>query len=109
MKIELSAASFEAIKLAKEFESTREEKENSFSLNRTINSDNIVFKAVNDNYLRINQGYNNENKNVLVCCTGDDKSMALLTCIGNIFGSANTNVLLINHHKNRSLVNFLFF
>ncbi len=103
----LTGLAYYTNKLSKYLEEEREPIEETLSLNRNIDTNNIVFKSVNDNCIRINQGVEIENKQVLVCCTGDNNSMALLTCVANIFGSDNTNVLLINHHKNNTVKMFV--
>ncbi len=103
----LSGLAYYANIISNKLEEEREPIEETFSLNRSIDKDNIVFKSVNENCIRINQGIDIDNKKILVCCTGDNKSMALLTCIANIFGSDNTYVLLINHHKNTTLKMFV--
>ena len=47
----------------------------------------------------------NTNEEVLVSCTGDEKSMALLNIITNIF--ENVSVLYINHHNSDVLTDFI--
>ncbi len=106
----LSGMAYYANKLSKSLLKDHKENEEDIeilNLNRNLNEDDKLFKSVRDNCIRANQGTNFNNKKVLVCCSGDNKSMALVTCIANIFGNDNTYVLLINHHKNNMLKIFV--
>jgi hypothetical protein len=49
----------------------------------------------------------NTNEKVIVSCTGDKQSMAMLAIIINLFGSRNVNVITINHHQNIQLSSFV--
>ena len=44
---------------------------------------------------------------VLVCCTGDKQSMALLTLAIAVYGSDNVHVLTIDHHFNSNIFQFM--
>ena len=47
----------------------------------------------------------NEDDNILVCCTGDRKSMALLNIMKCIY--SNIHVLYLNHHNTSKLEIFI--
>lgn len=44
---------------------------------------------------------------VLVCCTGDAQSMALLTLVTCMYGISKVHVLTVNHHESNNLSNFM--
>ncbi len=76
-----------------------------YSLDIEIDKENILYKSF------MNEVSNNNldtNKKILVCCTGDYQSMALLTIAMNIFTRENINVLTINHDtSSNTMVEFI--
>lgn len=79
-----------------------EENDILYSLNINIDKDNIIYQSFNNEVIKNNL---DTNKKILVCCTGDYQSMALLTVAMNIFNRENISVLTINNDDN--IVNFM--
>jgi tRNA(Ile)-lysidine synthase TilS/MesJ len=78
-------------------------KQLSYYLNENIH-DSYVYKTVNNLCIRNNI---NTNSKILVCCTGNEKSMALLACLSKIFKPQNISVLLINHFVDYDVQSFI--
>ncbi len=100
----LFGLAYVANKLSNSLKTHFNELDETLCLQRNMDTEESIFKSVNDNCLR---NKIDTDKKVLVCCTGDNKSMALLAIVSNIFGSINTNVLFINHHENNVLNMFI--
>ena len=99
------------IQTAKEFEekSQMEESLNIYESSKIdlqigIETDNVLYQEfisiVNKNEL-------DKTKKILVCCTGNEKSMALLACLSKIFKPQNISVLLINHFVDYDVQSFI--
>ena len=74
------------------------------SLKLNIDPEDKLYKSVLNEY---NKNKLEKNEQVLVCCTGDTQSMALLAIVLNIFGNENVHVLTINHHKSNNMTIFV--
>ena len=72
------------------------------NLNIEVDKENIIYKAF---MLEVNKNEMDITKQVLVCCTGDEQSMALLAIASNVFN--HVHVLLINHDKKDTMKEFI--
>jgi tRNA(Ile)-lysidine synthase TilS/MesJ len=71
-------------------------------LNMNFDKENVVYKAF---MLEVNKNEMDTNKQALICCTGDEQSMALLAIASTVFN--HIHVLLINHDKTEILKEFI--
>jgi 3'-phosphoadenosine 5'-phosphosulfate sulfotransferase (PAPS reductase)/FAD synthetase len=75
--------------------------EQNYSLeNIKVDKENILYQAVNN---EINNNLLDTTKKVLICCTGDYQSMALLTIAMNIFNRENIHVFTFNRNHDSML------
>jgi hypothetical protein len=75
--------------------------EQNYSLeNIKVDKENILYQAVNN---EINNNQLDTTKKVLICCTGDYQSMALLTIAMNIFNRENIHVFTFNRNHDSML------
>ncbi len=76
----------------------------SFDIDIEIDKENILYQSFMN---EINKNNLDINKKILVCCTGDYQSMALLTIARNIFNKENISVLTVNHDNSNVMVDFM--
>jgi hypothetical protein len=67
-----------------------------------VDKENVIYKAFMQ---EVNKNEMDITKQVLVCCTGDEQSMALLTIASNVFN--HIHVLLINHDDTEIMKEFI--
>jgi tRNA(Ile)-lysidine synthase TilS/MesJ len=72
------------------------------NLNIEVDKENVIYKAF---MLEVNKNEMDITKQVLVCCTGDEQSMALLAIASNVFN--HVHVLLINHDETNTMKEFI--
>ena len=72
------------------------------NLNIEVDKENVIYKAF---MLEVNKNEMDITKQILVCCTGDEQSMALLAIASNVFN--HVHVLLINHDKKDIMKQFI--
>ncbi len=70
----------------------------------TISNEEPLYNSIIDECVKYKI---NTNEKVIVSCTGDKQSMALLAIITNLFGAHNVNVVTINHHQNSQFNYFM--
>jgi hypothetical protein len=91
--------------IARYFESTSQPIQNTVCFkNISIDKNNLLYSSV---LSTCEKNKIDTDKKVLICCTGNEQSMALLTIAMSIFGSNNVSVLTINHHKSKNINNFI--
>jgi hypothetical protein len=71
--------------------------EQNFTLDVEIDKENVIYQAFMN---EINKNQLDTTKKVLICCTGDYQSMALLAVAMNIFNKENIHVFTYNNHNN---------
>jgi tRNA(Ile)-lysidine synthase TilS/MesJ len=85
-----------------EEESLKELEENYNMFN--ISNDNILYKTV---YALCSRLQILDDNMVIVCCTGDEPSMALLSIVISIYGRERVFVYTLDHYKSDNLTNFI--
>ncbi len=74
------------------------------NLNIDVDTNNILYKEFMST---INKHELDVNKKILVCCTGDYQSIALLTIASQIFGKENVHVFLHNYDETYKIQHLL--
>jgi hypothetical protein len=72
------------------------------NLSIEVDKENVIYKAF---MLEVNKNEMDITKQVLVCCTGDEQSMALLVIASKVFN--HIHVLLINHDETDIMKEFI--
>ena len=70
--------------------------------NIKIDKENIIYQAFDE---EINKNQLDISKKVLICCTGDNQSMALLTVAMNVFNRENIHVFTAS--DNETMIEFM--
>ena len=91
--------------LEKEYIGLSTENNNSnMLLNYEFDKNNVIYKAFN---LEVTKHEMDLSKKVLICCTGDYQSMALLSIAANVFDKNNIHVFTINHDSSHIMRDFI--